>query len=77
MVKFSIQPPDLMEDPHCFLCDKPHSKAKYFIKSTPPYDFYLCEDCAAKIINQFPVKNPAELELEKLREIGEKLTSKN
>jgi len=77
MVNPSNPVPDLMEDPHCFLCDKPHSKAKYFIKSTPPYDFYLCEDCAAKMINQFPVKNPAELELEKLREIGEKLTTKN
>jgi len=46
----------------------------FFIKSTPSYDFYLCEGCAAKMINQFPIKNPDVLELEKLREMGEKLT---
>ena len=63
-------------DPHCFLCDKPHSKSIYSVKSTPPYDFFLCENCAKTCINQFPVKNPAELELQKLVEIGEKLTKK-
>jgi len=30
-----------------------------------------------KIISQFPVKNPSVLELEKLREMGEKLINKN
>jgi len=65
-----------LSDPHCFLCDIPHSKSRYFVKSTPPYDFYLCENCAKKVANQFPVKNPAELELLKLVELGENLTKK-
>ena len=63
-------------EPHCFLCDKPHSKSRYLIKSTPPYNFFLCEDCVVKMINQFPVKNPEELELQKLYEMGEKFTKK-